>query len=296
MHRKAFTLIELLVVIAIIAILAAILFPVFAQAKAAAKDTAALSNVKQMATAHIMYAADYDDMFALMVVNPFTIDSSGSSVQGPWQAALRPYTKNMQLAYHPKSQSPAGSDPQKWIKEWQYWGVVPRAAALLNKNASNQIFINDATLTGGVASYIDGPFGAGMAAASYQNTVAAPSITQTAIENISEVVMVAESTSYDMAWGRNAWVGAGQVGIFCGSAYASTQNAYGATVIIGGPTARKSPIGGDGISGCVYPRGKTSYAATDGSAKSVDYRGGMYQRTTTSGGQVVLRRFWVGAL
>jgi prepilin-type N-terminal cleavage/methylation domain-containing protein len=61
MNRKAFTLIELLVVIAIIAILAAILFPVFAQAKAAAKRTADLSNVKNIGLGVIMYTGDYDD-------------------------------------------------------------------------------------------------------------------------------------------------------------------------------------------------------------------------------------------
>ncbi|HZH98418.1 MAG TPA: prepilin-type N-terminal cleavage/methylation domain-containing protein [Fimbriimonadaceae bacterium] len=65
MTRKAFTLIELLVVIAIIAILAAILFPVFAQAKEAAKKTGTLSNFKQTGTATIMYAGDNDDQFPL---------------------------------------------------------------------------------------------------------------------------------------------------------------------------------------------------------------------------------------
>ena len=59
--KKAFTLIELLVVIAIIAILAAILFPVFAQAKAAAKKTACLSNLKSLGMAFSLYQADYDD-------------------------------------------------------------------------------------------------------------------------------------------------------------------------------------------------------------------------------------------
>lgn len=61
--KKAFTLIELLVVIAIIAILAAILFPVFAQAKAAAKKAAAISNCKQIDLGQIMYSNDYDDMY-----------------------------------------------------------------------------------------------------------------------------------------------------------------------------------------------------------------------------------------
>jgi prepilin-type N-terminal cleavage/methylation domain-containing protein len=61
--KKAFTLIELLVVIAIIAILAAILFPVFAQAKEAAKKTQSISNAKQMGTSIMIYTADYDDLF-----------------------------------------------------------------------------------------------------------------------------------------------------------------------------------------------------------------------------------------
>jgi prepilin-type N-terminal cleavage/methylation domain-containing protein len=60
--KKAFTLIELLVVIAIIAILAAILFPVFSQAKEAAKKTASLSNVKQLGTALQLYLGDSDDV------------------------------------------------------------------------------------------------------------------------------------------------------------------------------------------------------------------------------------------
>jgi prepilin-type N-terminal cleavage/methylation domain-containing protein len=63
MKRQAFTLIELLVVIAIIAILAAILFPVFAQAREKARATACLSNMKQLALGLQMYAQDYDEVF-----------------------------------------------------------------------------------------------------------------------------------------------------------------------------------------------------------------------------------------
>jgi len=89
MQRKAFTLIELLVVIAIIAILAAILFPVFAQAKLAAKKTQALSSVKQLGLSVMLYIGDYDDEFP-------------SAFQGTnWTGAdllpqrLQPYTKNI---------------------------------------------------------------------------------------------------------------------------------------------------------------------------------------------------------
>src|SRR3954469_17835340 len=65
MRRKAFTLIELLVVIAIIAILAAILFPVFAQAKEAAKKSQTLNNTKQLSIAMLIYNTDNDDIFPL---------------------------------------------------------------------------------------------------------------------------------------------------------------------------------------------------------------------------------------
>ncbi len=64
MTRKGFTLIELLVVIAIIAILAAILFPVFARAREKARQTSCLSNMKQIALAITMYASDYDETYA----------------------------------------------------------------------------------------------------------------------------------------------------------------------------------------------------------------------------------------
>jgi len=79
MLRRAFTLIELLVVIAIIAILAAILFPVFAQAKTAAKKTAALSNTKQTGTSIILYTTDSDDVMPL--AHPFRAD--GQMLSGP---------------------------------------------------------------------------------------------------------------------------------------------------------------------------------------------------------------------
>jgi len=103
--KKAFTLIELLVVIAIIAILAAILFPVFAQAKAAAKKTQGLAQMKQVGTAAQLYLGDSDDTYP--VVNR-TYVPSGWGIQTAfqlpsWLAHLQPYTKNTQMLYGPSA-------------------------------------------------------------------------------------------------------------------------------------------------------------------------------------------------
>jgi prepilin-type N-terminal cleavage/methylation domain-containing protein/prepilin-type processing-associated H-X9-DG protein len=100
--NRAFTLIELLVVIAIIAILAAILFPVFARAKVAAKKTASVSNLKQISTAAIMYGGDYDDMI------PVLMNGSIPQARGleqpradTWVWTLQPYIRSLQLVVDP---------------------------------------------------------------------------------------------------------------------------------------------------------------------------------------------------
>ena len=98
--KKAFTLIELLVVIAIIAILAAILFPVFAQAKLAAKKTSALSNNKQLALGSIMYCGDSDDVFSYGTTGPGPNNNSPSTTwrwQDNWIMNSVPYIKSFEL-------------------------------------------------------------------------------------------------------------------------------------------------------------------------------------------------------
>jgi prepilin-type N-terminal cleavage/methylation domain-containing protein len=99
---RAFTLIELLVVIAIIAILAAILFPVFAQARDKARQTACLSNAKQIGLAAMQYASDYDHTWV-----PYSYGIEGPGVYSPgfgsgyalvyWNQTLMPYTKNKDI-------------------------------------------------------------------------------------------------------------------------------------------------------------------------------------------------------
>ncbi|HOM82029.1 MAG TPA: DUF1559 domain-containing protein [Armatimonadota bacterium] len=89
MRRRGFTLIELLVVIAIIAILAAILFPVFARARENARKTTCLSNVKQLGNAMMMYVQDYDERFP-GYYPPWPETGPGSS----WWEGIYPYVKN----------------------------------------------------------------------------------------------------------------------------------------------------------------------------------------------------------
>lgn len=105
MQRKSgFTLIELLVVIAIIAILAAILFPVFAQAREKARSISCLSNLKQQGTATFMYVQDYDETFFTLQwhQNPVDIGVCQPNLTAPcptvwWSDLLMPYIKNNQV-------------------------------------------------------------------------------------------------------------------------------------------------------------------------------------------------------
>lgn len=93
---RAFTLIELLVVIAIIAILAAILFPVFSRARESARRTSCQSNLKQIGLGITQYVQDYDEKLPLF---GHYFDANGVSVE--WSLMIQPYTKSMQLLVCP---------------------------------------------------------------------------------------------------------------------------------------------------------------------------------------------------
>jgi prepilin-type N-terminal cleavage/methylation domain-containing protein len=106
-RRSAFTLIELLVVIAIIAILAAILFPVFAQAKAAAKMTSSLSNIKQIGLASLMYSGDADDVVVYYYGNK-TADQPNLYLTNDttWAGKVLPYIKSQDLYWDAMASKP----------------------------------------------------------------------------------------------------------------------------------------------------------------------------------------------
>ena len=111
--KQGFTLIELLVVIAIIAILAAILFPVFAQAREKARATACLSNMKQIGTSVQMYVTDYDEhlyvRYSSTGANRAGATLVGSSNPLKWWNLLMPYIKNNNVFTCPSDPTPTPS-------------------------------------------------------------------------------------------------------------------------------------------------------------------------------------------
>jgi len=165
-HKSAFTLIELLVVIAIIAILAAILFPVFAQAKAAAKRTVSLSNLKQISLGSLMYSVDFDDT----VIAVTTWDPSASTIGTPWGFLVQPYIRNKAILLDPQAPSQTPMPPEEeevgyspndlpewspeyginpylisqpnypYVAEWNWPPLIPRNQGSISRPADTVLF------------------------------------------------------------------------------------------------------------------------------------------------------------
>jgi prepilin-type N-terminal cleavage/methylation domain-containing protein len=131
MNRKGFTLIELLVVIAIIAILAAILFPVFAQARESARQTQCTNNQKQIATSVLMYVQDYDETFPMSAY--FGRNPQGQLALVAIYDVLAPYIKNVDIfvcpSYRPGIDWPqrvqAAGSPFPALGTFRYVGYIP---------------------------------------------------------------------------------------------------------------------------------------------------------------------------
>ena len=120
-RRSAFTLIELLVVIAIIAILAAILFPVFGRARENARKSSCQSNLKQLGLSIEQYKADYDSYFP--------IQKGPAPAPGVWES-VQPYIKSLQLLQCPSEVTPPNSNPD----------AAPYKPAPLNNGFSDYFF------------------------------------------------------------------------------------------------------------------------------------------------------------
>jgi prepilin-type N-terminal cleavage/methylation domain-containing protein/prepilin-type processing-associated H-X9-DG protein len=123
MRTKGFTLIELLVVIAIIAILAAILFPVFAKAREKARQTSCLSNTRQLGNGLMMYVQDYDERF---MNSHYSFTQTNGYLF--WFERILPYVKNAQIFNCP-------SAPQD--TQFHAWGTPPDFVGKVVKYGSN---------------------------------------------------------------------------------------------------------------------------------------------------------------
>ena len=157
--RRAFTLIELLVVIAIIAILASILFPVFARAKAAAKDSVTMSNERQLGTAYALYEGDADD-----TIPPATHSLGGEGLVGGWifikklydspskfdvtKGVLYPYVRDADVYRCPLDKDAPKSGLSfafnSCLSVWPVgYGVIPSVSATWPENPSGMMLLGE---------------------------------------------------------------------------------------------------------------------------------------------------------
>jgi prepilin-type N-terminal cleavage/methylation domain-containing protein/prepilin-type processing-associated H-X9-DG protein len=175
MRRRGFTLIELLVVIAIIAILAAILFPVFARAREAARQSSCLSNTKQLSLAAMQYTQDYDEAL------PRSYDA-GAPAKG-WFDVIQPYIKNNQVFYcpsdsiHNKTVAPSfGNISYGWNYYWLtlQGGAVAYGAAGAGlpavQSPSETVMIADSGMSNNTLPYVVYPWYSGYFPVPIHNT------------------------------------------------------------------------------------------------------------------------------
>jgi len=327
-RRVAFTLIELLVVIAIIAILAAILFPVFAQAKRAAKGAVAISDAKQMALGQLMYSGDYDDYFSPVV----EFDSNWDVY--PFSYLQQPYMKSWGVLLDPTGPitvDQVAADETGGIDFQIYglWGMPPERIATISTQQSDFTFGQQTTgaqMTGGQLWYYDGiggeanlpqgnhgsgGSGDNFAAWGYQNG-SVPSLSTSAVAAPADQVMLAQSGSWDFMW---EMIGLSNFGDGNDSPdnfdmyWSSCDNTYTCNATICGPIARNRDSDGPsvgfvpfftggggyntaGVAAEPLPTGMTVWAGTDGHVKATPWRQMFGTTINIANGQKAIKAFW----
>lgn len=270
--RRAFTLIELLVVIAIIAILAAILFPVFAQAKLAAKKSVALSGAKQISLGAQIYATDFDDMYVPCAIynepginNPGANEENGSCFYHlkPFDSILEPYIKSAELWSVPADTHPMQTfwNADECLWDGKYRGKYIRRSFQMASHI-------DTVEAGG---WLDR--NTGVTPSWWDITGGFPIRNMTEFSDPSNTIAFVEvwppngeggrvgAVSDPILWGCNAWKLAGRIPL-------------------SGAPGDRLPSGGDNCDAITHSTGfdptpgyagKANYAMADGSAKSLGW-------------------------
>ena len=257
--RKAFTLIELLVVIAIIAILAAILFPVFAQAKDAAKKTACLSNTKQIGLGLFLYMGDNDDAYpggGQWIPSP--TNSNPGDPRIPFDLQILPYIKSVDLFFCPSDSRsrPAAASTRT------FWDVSYQAKALPR---SYQYVASIVTLQGGATQ---GDPNTGLSSYPYPQTSSPIGRNASQVDQPSSTIAFVEVWGPSMTSSDSSYVGSAQSSVFtlCDHWKLAGRTPGFATGAQSVPTpctaaAANKPTPGHNSS-------TSNYAMADGSAKS----------------------------
>jgi prepilin-type N-terminal cleavage/methylation domain-containing protein len=251
---RAFTLIELLVVIAIIAILAAILFPVFAQAKEAAKKTACLSNSKQISLSLHMYIGDNDDVYPgagqrIKMERNFPLGNDVAE-RIPIDIQLMPYSKNINIWSCPsdgRARADVNSADLRWWDTNYRANKVPRSYSFVAEITTRQA--NGVDTNSGLSTWNNAPAKTGKSASVVQET----SNTIALVENYApgNATDVAYVGSPHGAWltGCDTWKIAGRV-----------PNGTGANTLPSGCPNGNTPTKG-------HANGGSNFVMCDSSAK-----------------------------
>ena len=182
--RSAFTLIELLVVIAIIAILAAILFPVFARARENARRSSCQSNLKQMALGFKQYTQDYDEKF-VPAIGTGVVGSTIATGSG-WIIELQPYIKSVQIFQCPSD--PIAFDPNP--------NRPNSLAAALATGGFSDYYMN-ASLNDDGTEYLTGVTITAATAAGSKPDYTKGGINEAAVEQPTLTIMIADGEGYN---------------------------------------------------------------------------------------------------
>ncbi len=296
LKQRGFTLIELLVVIAIIAILAAILFPVFAQAKTAAKKTAMISNGKQHATAMLLYGTDADDLFCPVF-----------GFHGEWDSPsfmvlCLPYSKSIGVAMDPFTPATINSNPMVLNSQW---GMPPRRAAsnwcpsaatdtsgcafgAYNPKTRAEITNGERWIRDGIGGVYGGGHPVNWMDYPYKDSY--PSMSSSAVGRPSDTLMLAQANHPDFMWAGDwnpdeafRYWGDGSFNLF-GDNNLTTGPAFriGATGPDAGvyPTSVSEPT--------TWPKGMGTMVFTDGHAKAFTFLGANSKKVKDSAGNSYL--------